>query len=271
MKYVNLVLNTLFDVFLYPLGWLPPLWGLIFVSAVSGILMVMIFGKISDQEGIAVLRKRMTGEVLGILLNAGTPATVISFAARLIADNTRYLVMILKPMVVMAVPFMLLWGQLDARYGSAGLPGNQPVTITFQYAEEPPPTEENDFSVRNGGLIPPVMTVDTLKQVSFRIFSHGSRGVEILANDLRIPVGSIHEWNGSLVSRGFDTSPSLLSPFHPTVTVLDAGTETPDSGWYSFPDVDYRVMGWRWSWAAVFLVFSMAAAVVATGVLKIKV
>jgi len=85
------LLNGLFDILLLPFRSLPQFWGLLFLSLLSGIGMISVFRLISNQEKISRLRKRMGGEVFGILLHVSSPLTVIKFAGKLIWSNTVYL------------------------------------------------------------------------------------------------------------------------------------------------------------------------------------
>ena len=117
MNIAGSILNGFFDILLLPFRPLPHFWGLLFISLLSGLGMITVFRLVSNQEKISRLRRRMGGEILGILLHLSNPLTVMKFAGKLIWSNTVYLVYLMKPLIVMAIPFMLVWGQLDARYG----------------------------------------------------------------------------------------------------------------------------------------------------------
>lgn len=97
------LLRIILDVLLIPFRGLPPFWGLLFISMLAGLGMIQVFGRVSDQNAISRLRKRMTGEVLGILLHVSRPGTVMRFAGKLIVSNFVYLWHILKPLLVLAV------------------------------------------------------------------------------------------------------------------------------------------------------------------------
>ena len=115
----GILINAFFDVLLLPFRAIPNFWGLLFISLLSGLGMIVVFKHVSNQDKILRIRRRMGGEILGILLHLSNPGTVMKFAGRLIWSNTVYLANILKPILVIAIPFMLLWGQLVA---STGLP-----------------------------------------------------------------------------------------------------------------------------------------------------
>lgn len=271
MRLAATVLNGFFDAVLYPLGWLPPLWGLLMISILSGFGMIAVFKAVSDQNGISRLRRRMGGEILGILLHVSSPAAVMKFAGRLIWSNTVYLAILLKPLLVMAVPFVLIWGQLDSRYGAQGIPEDAPVAVTLQYDEPIPERDRLGISADGLELVPPLVMIDTLRQASFRVAALEEGTGKLNLEGMEATVGSTARWNGSRVSRGFDATPSLWRLFTPQVDVVKRVPGGPVSGWYSLPGVDYRVFGWHWSWAAVFLVFSMISALVGARLFKVRI
>jgi hypothetical protein len=267
----SVVLNALFDVLLYPLGRFPAFLGLLFVSLLSGIGMIAVFKIVSNQEKIADLRRRMGGEILGILLHVSSPGTVLRFAGRLIWSNTVYLSYLLKPLLFMAVPFMLVWGQLEARYGTEGMDELLPVTVTVQFRDELPGREEILVQTTGARLVPPLVMVQAMNQVSFRVVSESRADAALLLNGTATGIGRTGEWNGSRILRGFDATPSLWNIFTPHVQVVRRVPGGPDSGWYSLAGRDYSIFGWHWSWIAVFLVFSMLSALAGARILRVRI
>ena len=268
---IGSTLTWVLDTLLLPFRSLPSIWGLLFISLFAGLGMISIFKMTSNQEKISMLRKRMLGEIFGILLHVSSPGTVIRFAGRLIWSNTLYLLYILKPLLFIAIPFMLIWGQLDARYGSDSRDLDVPVTVTVSYEEFFP--DRDDIAVSGIGIevIPPVVMLDTLRQVSFRIaFEDGIIG-SLRVNGTVSTVGSTGLWNGAIILRGFDGSNSLKRLFCPWVGRPVLTDDGPVTGWYSLQSVRYGVLGGHWSWLAVFLVFSSVFAIAGAKLFNVKI
>ncbi len=266
------ILNGFFDFLLLLFRPFPPFWGLLFISLLSGLGMIMVFRLVSNQEKISRLRRRMGGELLGILLHLSSPVTVMKFAGELIWSNTLYLIYLLKPMLVMAIPFMLVWGQLDARYGSTEMDDDYPVTVSVFFEDGLPDRESLEIGVTGLELIPPVVFIDTLDEVSFRILPYvdSLRSLEI--DGTSIQVGRTGRWNGCRILRGFNSDGSLISTFfRPWIVRVERSEDSLLSGWYSLPDVRYRVLGGHWSWIAVFLVFSSLSAIAGAKAFKVKI
>lgn len=272
MNTAGIILNGFFDVLLLPFRILPHFWGLLFISLLSGLGMITLFRIVSNQEKISRLRRRMGGEILGVLLHLSSPGTVIEFAGKLIWSNTVYLAYLLKPLIVMAIPFMLVWGQLDARYGSAAMMDeNDHVTLTVFFDDGLPPEDDLEIGVSGLELIPPVVMIDTLDEASFRILPDGDSLRYLEIDGTSIQVGRTGNWNGCRILRGFDSGGSLKRFFCPWIGRIDQTEGGPGSGWYSMPDVRYRVPGGHWSWIAVFLVFSTVSAIAGVKVFKVKI
>ncbi len=268
---IGSILTLVLDMLLLPFRSLPSIWGLLFISLLAGFGMISIFRLTSNQEKISKLRKRMLGEIFGILLHISSPITVIRFAGRLIRSNTLYLLYILKPLVVIAIPFVLICGQLDARYGTDAGDQNTPVTVTVRYKDSLPERDEITVSGTGIEIIPPVVMVDTLRQVSFRIIFEGGIINSLDVNGTASTVGTTGLWNGAIVLRGFDGRNSLRRLFCPWIgrpLLTDAG---PISGWYSLQAVRYEILGGHWSWLAVFLVFSTVSALAGAKIFNVKI
>ena len=268
---IGSVLTLVLDTILIPFRYLPSIWGLLFISLLAGLGMISIFRLTSNQEKISHLRKKMLGEIFGILLHVSSPAIVMRFAGRLIWSNTQYLLYIFKPLLVIAIPFMMIWGQLDARYGTDTVDWNTSVTVTVKYENSLP--ERDDINVIGTGIeiLSPVVMVDTLKQVSFRIVFEEKMIAILNINGTESTVGATGLWNGAIILRGFDGSNSLKRLFCPRIgraVLADAG---PISGWYSLMPVRYRILGGHWSWMAVFLVFSSVSAISGAKIFNVKI
>ena len=65
---LNSLLTRLFDALLWPFRGLHPIWALLAVSSVTGLVMLWIFGKVSDQEAVRAVRDKIRGNLIGVRL-----------------------------------------------------------------------------------------------------------------------------------------------------------------------------------------------------------
>jgi hypothetical protein len=264
-------LKVLFDVLLSPFGSLPPIWGLLFISLLAGLGMILVFGRISDQDAITRMRNRMTGEVLGILLHVSRPSAVLRFAGRLIVSNFIYLWHLLRPLIVIALPLALVWGQLEGRYSTIDLPEERDlVTVTLSYSLLPQ-IEERTIVGCGVEILEPVMQVDTLREVSFRIAALPGYPRALSAGGVIFPVGRTGDWNGALVMRGFRIAKPVERLFKPWLSADCWIPDGPIACSFDLTGASYHVFGGHWSWLAVFLVFSSLSAIAGARLFRIKI
>ena len=65
---LNRLLTGVFDIVFWPLEAFDPIWTMIFISLVTGVLMVWIFGKISDQKSVKSVKDRIRGNLIAVRL-----------------------------------------------------------------------------------------------------------------------------------------------------------------------------------------------------------
>ncbi|MBD3369757.1 hypothetical protein GF402_05260 [Candidatus Fermentibacteria bacterium] len=269
---IIVVFNAVFDVLTYPFSGLQPLWGLCFVSVICGIGLIILFRAASPQEAIARIRRRMGSQALGMLLFMDNPSNVIRLAGGLLWSNFRYLALVVKPLLVIAIPFMVVYSQLEARYSRAPLGAGQTTTVTVEFEDLPARDDLEVASLSGLDLIRPFVFVDTLRQVSFRAVVTGGPPRALSVMGSRLTVGRSREGAGAVHRWEYDDSWSVLSLLKPWVErVRGDSPRSPVGGAVVLPDARYHVLGGRWSWLAVFLVVSSATGVVGAFVLKVKI
>ncbi len=252
-------MNFVFDILLYPFRTLNPLWGQMWISALAGLMMILIFKKTSNQQAISQLRRKMGSRALGMLLYLESPLTVLKLAFGLITDNFIYLWHLLRPMLVIAVPFILVAAQLDARYGFQPPSSSRPSTVTVRW-EDNLPGELGEPTV--GSVVSPVVTIADSLEKSFSFT--GDNGVFAMEN-LRIGTSG---GSGSVVVRGAEKPGIVQALLRPWNTSAPEGVRY----FHAFlQPVDYNILGGRWSWFAIFLVFSSLWAIAGAVVFKVKV
>ncbi|OPX28307.1 MAG: hypothetical protein B1H09_08040 [Gemmatimonadaceae bacterium 4484_173] len=255
-------MNTLFDILLFPFRYLDPLWGLAWISALSGIMMILVFKKTSNQQAISKLRRKMGSRALGMLLFLESPLTVIKLAFSLITDNFVYLWHLLKPMLIITIPFLVTAAQLDARYSREPLDASHPATVTVLWKDSIP--SAGTASPEYGVVISPVVTIpDSLEQS----FSFTGTGGLFVFSEMGVRLGTAGQ-SGSIMVRGTEKRGIIQSLFRPWNGVLEPGTAGMRS---TIQETRYHILGGRWSWFAVFLVFSSVWAIIGAVVFKVKV
>jgi hypothetical protein len=274
VSYLDRIFTEMTSILLIPFRGLPPVYGLAWLSLIAGVCMILLFRWLSDQDAIASLRRKMGAQALGMLLYMTSPRTVVSMAGRLIASNMKYLLLVLKPLLVIAIPFVVLLGQTEARYSTEPLQSGEYVTVTLGWDGAMPSREEFSVIAANAAVIDPPVFVPALGEVSFRLEPSGTGPVVIESGGASLPVGPTASWPGSVSAREYDSGTPfsrLLRPWNVRPDIFDARLASPDRGQVFLEPVRYHVLGGRWSWLAVLLAVSTLSAIAGAAVFRVRV
>ena len=117
----NHVVTFLFGLAYEPLKWLGPFWSLTAISCLAGILMIWIFGKVSNQDSIQRTRDRLSGELIGLRLFKDDLHVFFRIQGQVLVWTFKYLRHSLVPMLILMIPTMLILIQLNYHYGARPL------------------------------------------------------------------------------------------------------------------------------------------------------
>lgn len=130
MGMLNKAMTALFDLLLWPFAAMAPIVALSLISIVTGGLMLWIFGKVSDQESIRVVRDRIRGNLIAVRLFGDDLGMLFRLQWRLIRDNVVFLKYALLPLLIMMIPVMLILTQLNLRFEARPLETGEAATVT---------------------------------------------------------------------------------------------------------------------------------------------
>lgn len=266
-------MNALFDVLLLPFGWLSPTWAVSVISLLAGVIALPIIGKMSDQDAIRRSKDRMWAGILELRLYKDFPGIVFGAQGRILRWLAVYQGHILRPVVVLLIPFLPLMIQLHFRYDFTGLaPGDTTiVTATFREASQASdPAVE--LQVDEGVVVDtPAVHAPQARQVSWRV-----RAVAPGRHELRIrsPEGEATKtlWVGP--AKGVVSSERLGGGFwdwllYPGEPLLpDAGpVERIDA---PHPPQDLSFLGFSTDSILLFLILSLVSAFALKGVFGVE-
>jgi hypothetical protein len=101
------------------------------LSAIWGVLAVLVFRRVTNRNALRAAINRIYAGLLEIRLYSDELSLVWQAQKSLIVDNLKFLARIAPAVLIMAVPFALLYPQLDAIYGAAPLEPGHTATVTL--------------------------------------------------------------------------------------------------------------------------------------------
>ena len=189
MGAVNGILTRLFDVAFWPFRTVAPIWPLIVISFVIGILMLWMVGKVSNQEAIRVVSDRIRGNLLGIRLYGDDLAILFRLLGRVLSQIGKKLLHFLWPALVMSVPLVLVLTQMNLRFSLRPLEPGERAMVQARLRQASPMRESVELQLPDGLVLetPGVRIEDPdedLREVAWRI-----RAVEPGEYTLAVKIG----------------------------------------------------------------------------------
>lgn len=128
MTWINVPINLLAKVLLAPIAVLPGWLSNTIISAVTGVVLLIIFKYTSNQRAIGRVRDGIKANMLALKLFKDSIAVTLQAQGRVFRGAFLLLIHAIRPMLVMIVPVSLLLAQMGLWYQSRPLlPGEEAV------------------------------------------------------------------------------------------------------------------------------------------------
>jgi hypothetical protein len=287
---ISLAVNVVFDGVHALFGG----WSLYPISALTGILMLLIFKATSKQSAIKVVKDRMKGGILEMRLYKDDIRVMAFATLKLLWFNVRYAGHVLPPLLVMTVPVVLIMVQLDARYGRQGYKPGERHVLTVEVKElEGNPRDPRSLSMpkmvvvseEGGAVVPEVypVRIPALKQTSWRLLSDRP-GIH------RLKVTMLDEKDGGSrvldeveipfvvtdkVSRLQTVRRASVTGFGEAILEPGGPPIPRDSKFASisvrYPRREVSFFGWETSWIWPFIIVSIVVGFAFKGIFKVQI
>jgi hypothetical protein len=257
---VTLVLNAL----LLPFGAAHRTLGLIWLSLLTGVGMAFVFKLTSNREKIKASKDRFKSFILEMRIYKDDLGIVLAAFLKALRANLGYMRQILVPFLVLVAPAVIVFLQLDERYGRSEIPAGSTTVLSVFLTEGADP-----FVIPVSVACSPGVSMDAgpvrireKREIDWRlrIDSPGMHTVTLSTDGheyaLPLVAEPAHRMIGS--SRGVS---SIIEPFvHPALPPIPDDSPI-KSVRLHYPGASYPLLLWRVHWIVVFLVFSLIGAV----------
>jgi len=271
MTFINDLLRPVFDWLQWPMAGLPAVVGVFVWSIPVGVFALWIFGKTSNQDRIAEVKRRIHAGLFEIRLFNDDLRAIMRAQKEIMGHVLHYQALALKPMIFILPPLILVMVQLHQFYGFKGFEPGEELLLTVQLDSEKVlsgrrPDVELDLPKGIHAVMDPVW-VPSLAQITWRL------GVDDWGDyELMISI------DGTQVTKDLRATERLvrLSPERPPqsfIGQLEWPSERPldpdgpvQSITATYRDGAIDLLGWdfEWSfaWMVVFFVLTMVIALV---------
>jgi hypothetical protein len=198
-----------------------------------------------DRAAVRAAGKRLQADLLEMRLYSSEPALMWSAQKALIRDNLRWLALMLRPALVLALPLAWLFVQFDGIYGRSPLPvgGDAVVTVQLERALEPVDAASTLQAPPGIAVETPPVRAFARRQISWRIRAlrpvHGELRLVLRGHAIEKTIAA-GERNGLLSPRRERSLWGFL--LHPEESRLPAG----EAAWVAvdYPPADLPWLAW---------------------------
>jgi uncharacterized membrane protein (DUF106 family) len=265
MWVIAILVNAVMGALLAPFRALPGL-GLIVVSALTGVVMLLIFGRTSNQNAIRHAKSRLKAHIAEIWLFKDDLAQMLLATARVLGQTGRYFAHSLRPLLFLFVPVLVIMVTLGARYAHRPFRPEEGAMIAVVLDDQAWTRDASVTLEASDGLevVGPALRIPAKREIDWRITTR-TAGSHLLT--VGTPRGTVtkkievrddpRRLTALAPSRGRALSGAFLEyPVEPPLSAAAGVREIRVVGW---PTRELRVLGITVHWLVAFFVLSLVA------------
>jgi hypothetical protein len=245
---------------------------LLVLSVITGLVMIVLFGYLSDQNAVRRAKDQLRAQLLAVRLFQDQPQVVLRAYGRILTGTGRYLRVSFKPLAIIILPMIALLIYGDRYLGSVPFQTNQPILLKVRL--DKPDVMDNVALRLPAGLSEsaPAVHIADNNEVDWRLVAStdGNYTVNVLADGQALGKQVVvsnnlthlsecrlrgHIWQRVLAC----AEPAL--PANAPVSLLAV----------NYPARDIDLGPWTTNWLVVFFVVSLVAALLFKFILGIEI
>jgi hypothetical protein len=135
------MLRQVAEALLWPFDILPRRLGLLLFAVITGLLMLLIVGKVTPQARLKHAREQMSASIYELRLFLDSPRRIFTAQGRLVLWSLNYLAYLLPAFALLLPVLALLYAPLEIRYGLSPLVTDEDALVRIDL-RAPGPTAE---------------------------------------------------------------------------------------------------------------------------------
>lgn len=267
---INSALTAIFNLLLLPFEKLDPWWGLVIVSLVAGVVLVKLYGWVSNQRRIRELKRNISANLLESILFRHDLKVSLTAQARMLKYGGLYFLAAIPPLLILIVPCIFVLAQLNLRYNHRTLDVGEDAIFKVVAKDS---NHINTLALEHSAGIevtPPVRIGDT-GEVWWRVsgLNAGKHSVTIIDGDTRVERPVFVNISAPKIAGALYANP-IMKLLYPAD--IDLSSRGPfELVELRYPERDFTLFGISMHWIIVFFLLSLASGLAAAKVMKIEV
>lgn len=162
---------------------MPPLLSLTLISLGTAIVLLLVVRRTSDQPRIARVKRAIRAGLFEIRLFNDDLGAILRAQGEILRHNLTYLRLSVVPLLWVAIPLVLLMGQLQAWYGYAGLHPGQTALVTVEVSDEAGPQPALRLDAEPGLRIETAAVwIPSLREAAWRVAAERPGDYELIVH-----------------------------------------------------------------------------------------
>ncbi len=269
---LNAATSEIVDFLLWPLAGYSDWLKLIWISVLSGIVFLLIYGAVSSQKRIKEIKRKIYAALFEVVLYRHDLKTSLRAQGRMFYCGLVYFLIAVPPILVLLVPCLLLLSQLNLRFAYRPLHSGEQVLLKAK-VEDRRLLYRVELEVPQSVEASPALRIPETSEVMWRLQSKESKPAEFnlklgdtgkslkqplaLADGLKTIASESHrDWWWRILYP--DVSLSPVSELLSAVSI-------------SYPEQQHSLFGLQMHWVIIFAIVSILSGIVASRIFAIEI
>jgi len=263
MESISRIITLILDLLVGPFGPERHTLGLVWLSLLTGAGMAFVFRATTSPERIRAAKNRFRSYIYEIRIYQDSLRAVSIAFLQSLWSNVLYIRAILPPLLILAIPAILLIYQLDERYGARPLaPGEATVlTVRLPGGADPADIDADLACVPGASVDAGPVRIPGAREISWRvrIEKTGTHQATLSIGGASYGVRLVAEPAYRTIGREKGSGP-LDAFVHPAMPPLPGGSRI-ESVRIDYPGASYPLLFRRMHWLVIFIVYTVVGAV----------
>jgi len=267
----NSLATSIFDALLYPLSFLGSDVALILISILAGIGLLFLYGKVSNQDAIRKVKKKITAGIYESVLFRNDLRISLKAQGKMFLGGAKYFALAIPPIIILSIPCLIVLAQLNLRYGVRPLNPGESTIISIGVKDDAALFSAEIKAPEGIATTPPLRDLDN-HTVSWRLDAKSPMIAKV-----DILVGGESLTQNIFVGKETSKIPTVIhSSFwwqflYPGATIPTKLQNIITEISVKYPEQAMSLFGLHVNWLIVFLVVSILAGIVGSKFLKVEI
>lgn len=273
MEFFNQAITALFSFVLAPLSSLAPIWGLLFISVVAGILLAIAYGRLSNQNALKKVKRSISAGIFESVLFRHDLRTSLAAQGRMLWSGVRYFCLAIPPILILLIPSVCILAQLNLRYGARPLQAGESALVVVDMADSDALFEAELNAPAGINVTPPLRDLEH-NQVTWRIQAPTTPTDKLLTLSVGTSESTQQLYHGTLRQKILPSqlhSSALWQFLYPGGSVPEVLRKHVQAISITYPEQQIQLAGINAHWLVLFVCVSIIAGFIASKFLGIEI